>query len=52
MQPQIIKPLKKHIRAVQKTIKMWEWLRDNPDKQKIDYLKQSNFRKKTYQKNL
>ena len=34
-----MKPLKKHIRAVQKTIKMWEWLRDNPYKDKKDYFK-------------
>ena len=31
-------PLKKHINAVVKTIKMWEWLRDNPDRSKQDYL--------------
>lgn len=29
--------LKKHITAVKKTIKMWEWLRDNPDKEKRNY---------------
>ena len=28
---------KKQITAVKKTVKMWEWLRDNPTKEKIDY---------------
>ena len=39
-----MKPLKKHINAVKKTIKMWEWLRDNPDKEKEDYLKYFGFK--------
>ena len=30
--------LKKHINAVKRTIKMWEWLRDNPDETKENYL--------------
>jgi len=29
---------KKEINAVEKTIKMWEWLRDHPGKQKWQYL--------------
>ena len=37
--------LKKHINAVKKTIKMWEWLRDNPDKEKMDYLDKFRFTK-------
>ena len=32
-----MKPLKKYVNAVVKTIKMWEWLRDNPDKEKVGY---------------
>lgn len=31
-------PLKKHINAVVKTIKMWEWLRNNSFSEKEDYL--------------
>lgn len=37
-----MKPLKKHINAVKKTIKMWEWLRDNPSKGKHDYFIKHN----------
>ena len=34
--------LKKHINAVKKTIKMWEWLRDNPGKGKFSYFYDNN----------
>ncbi len=40
-----MKPLKKHINAVKKTIKMWEWLKDNPDKDKEDYFSEHNLSK-------
>lgn len=33
-----MKPTKEHIKGVKETIKMWKWLRRNPDKNKEDYL--------------
>lgn len=39
-----MKPLKNHINAVKKTIKMWEWLRDNPDKDKEGYFEKMNLK--------